>query len=122
MTSQLYADLSWLPSPPGDFRAACQRIELAADLDAARALASHALDLNKSRRLARAIRSISRTISETTLISSRISRIRLGLVGNSTQELLPEALVVSGLRHGVLIDVVTTPYGQFSQSVRFLGS
>ncbi len=114
----MLTDLGWLPAPGGDFRERLRALqaELAGPVSAdfherVVALATQALDesqLAKLARLAGDIRAGGRTVPG-------LSAARLGLVGDGTLSLLAPAIVGSGLRHGLLLEVVEGSYGSSVQ-------
>jgi FkbH-like protein len=108
------ACLPWLPEPPADFRATAKAIETATQIEAAAVvrLAATAMDLDQLRRFAKLIRT-----AKTALVETGITPLTLGLVGSHTLDYLPDALIGTGLRHGLLIETVSVPYGQMIQSV-----
>lgn len=111
-------EMGWLPSPGSHFRGRLR--ELQAELEAAPgdafehqviALATAALDENQLGQLAR--------FAAKALASGHalpvLSRARVGLVGDGTLSLLAPAIVGSGLRHGLLLDVVEGGYASAVQ-------
>jgi len=109
----LYASLAWLLPAPGDFRA--QRRALAEDAsDAGRriqALARTALNHTQLTQLADTIE----TLKSNGADMAPLTPFTLGIVGNGTLDLIAPALVASAARHGVLLSVVSAPYGQVIQ-------
>lgn len=112
-------DLEWLPSAPADFRARAKalRDSVATAADAAGfeealyALACHRLDLNQLGQLAR----IASSWTQTTDPARPLARVRLGLVGAGTLDLLQTAVSASALRHRLLATVVLGDYGNAVQ-------
>lgn len=108
------ADLAWLPARAADFASIRKNLpestEPAADL--AR-LAGGRLSSIESGQLSK---SLSRLISAETDLSP-LSSFRLGIVSNSTTELLTEILPATAIRHGVALTVSPGPYGQIQQQL-----
>jgi FkbH-like protein len=106
-------DLPWLCPPPNDFRLTCRRLakqegEVAGGL---RELADYGLDADQLLSLARVVEA-KRSQPGT---MSGLEPFRLGLVGTAATDFLVPAIVASGLRHGLLIEVVAAGYGQLAQ-------
>ena len=115
MSFDVAAAMSWLEEPQSDFRARCKLLagEEAISLADLRALCRMRLDLNQLSSLARVIRGRRARIAGVDAASS----FRLTILGNYTTHYLSDALVASGPRHGLIIDVVETPYDQLAQEV-----
>lgn len=95
----------WLPPAPADFRARCAA---AADLAALIQLAGHALNANQLRSLANALDRLPAAER------NKLTPFRLGLLSNSTTDLLSPAIRATGLRHG--LDLVVEP-GAYDQII-----
>ena len=112
----MLSDLAWLPSPPADFRDRLRtlRAEAGSPGDAfferTVALATHALDENQLGQLARLGREAAAGSPP-----AAFAKLSLGLVGDGTLSLLAPAIAGSGLRHGLLLDVVEGAYGSAVQ-------
>lgn len=111
-------EMGWLPSPGSHFRGRLR--ELQAELDAAPGddfehrvigVATAALDENQLGQLARFT---AKAIASGHALPT-FSRARVGLVGDGTLSLLAPAIVGSGLRHGLLLEVVEGGYGSAVQ-------
>ena len=101
------SDLAWLRDPPPDFRARVNALKVAggeseAGLELLR-LASYRLDENQLAKLA----SVAKALSGKT---SQFTPVKVALIGDGTLSLLGSAIEGSGLRHGVMIDVVLGGY------------
>ena len=113
----MLSDLAWLPPPPANFRESVKvlRAEAVAPGDnfyeRAVALATAALDENQLGKLARLARE---TVAGGSPPPS-FARARLGLIGDGTLSLLAPVIAGSGLRHGLLIDVIEGAYGSAVQ-------
>lgn len=116
MSTELYRDLNWLPQAPGDLPERLRGLDLTADAlgTQLRAMATHAFDLNGLTRLARVV-ARARKAGRTTL--EPLVPLRVGLIGHGTLDLLAPALIATGLRHGLLLDVTVGQYDQLLQSV-----
>ena len=102
--------LPWLEDPPADFR---QLLKATGPTDSAviRRLAATALTLDQLRRL--------RLFVERHgphLVEIGCSPLRLGIIANHTTDFLVDAIVGTGVRHGLIIEAVPAPYGQVVQS------
>ena len=113
MTSQIHAELLWLPAAPSDFRQACRDLAPGQQAlgQAVRRLAHHALDDNGLRVLAKAIARLRAAGADL----KPLTPFRLGLVGNSTLDLLGPALVASSARHGIALEIIQADFGQALQ-------
>ncbi len=115
----MLAEMAWLLPPPADFRAQLKAIrariavpgaaavESMATEEALHAAALHRLDINQLGHLATA----AATYAETAPAAGALSRIRLGLLGAGTLDLLAPAITASALRHRVLATIVRGDYG-----------
>jgi len=106
-------DLPWLCPPPEDFRPACRRLKASAEAIGGplRALADHRLDADQLLALARLVEAR----RDRPALLAPLEPFRLGLVGSGTTDFLAPAIVASGLRHGLAIEVVAAEYGQMAQ-------
>src|SRR3546814_10212462 len=103
--------LYWLP-PIDDFAAALSacRDGDPGDRFAGLARISNArLDFLQTRRLERALAESAGTIPDT------VPRLRLALLGSSSQEHLLPGIRIGALRRGLVVDVEVAPYGQWRQ-------
>jgi FkbH-like protein len=115
MSFDAAATMPWLEAPQSDFRARCKLVasnETISFVDL-QALCRMRLDLNQLSSLARIIRARKEHISGIDAASS----FRLTVLGNYTTHYLSDALVGSAPRHGLVIDVIETPYDQMAQEV-----
>jgi FkbH-like protein len=126
MTSLAYPELSWLPNPPDDLN---HRIKIVAQWHSGadgprdiggdvRALSGHALSINQLNRLASAIDRARRAGAD----FRPLTPFRLGVVSNATMELIVPALVATAPRHGISLEVITTPFNQVVQETLDSGS
>ena len=112
MTASIYTGLTWLPKAPEQFATECRRA--AADPApgvALQALAGYGLDANQSSRLGRALMRVADGGHDL----APLQRVRLGLIGNGTLDLLVPVLVASAARHGIALECIQAPYGQTTQ-------
>ena len=106
------SDLAWLRDPPADFRARVNALKKAgagveSGLELLR-LASYRLDENQLAKLAGAAKALSGA-------APQFTPARIALIGDGTLSLVAPAIEGSGLRHGVLIDVVLGGYNAVVQ-------
>jgi FkbH-like protein len=111
----LYAELQWLPRPPGDFNASLKNLGRGTRSvgEELQCLAAHALDLNQLMKLAAAL---DRARGEGRALDPLVP-FRLALVSNSTTDFLSPALTASACRHGVGLEVTLPAYDQVAQEV-----
>jgi FkbH-like protein len=114
MSSELYSNLQWLPEPPADFKRLCTNlIDTEGPMGAGlRQLASYRLDINQLSRLARTLAAAQSKKSDL----SPLSFVRLGILSNATIDFLNPAIIASALRHGLVVEIVKSDYGQVLQS------
>ena len=107
-------DLPWLPRLAGDFkpRLAAVLQDPAQDWGAGlHALAQQALGLNQALSLSRAIRQL-----KAERPSRSLSPFKLGLVSNATTDFMVPLLEATALRYGLLLEIVSAPFGQTVQA------
>lgn len=114
------AHLGWLPPAPDDFTARAKALKAAeGDLSAGlRALSGHRLDANQLQRLARIVEAARGRDGAL----AGLMPLKLGIVSNATTDFITPAIIGSGLRHGLSIDIVAGPYGQCMQEALDPGS
>lgn len=110
MSRDLLRDLGWLVPPPEDLRARLKGL-VASDAPVTTE------DLVGPARCALSIDQLiqlSRTLSKVTDRFDRggLSPLKLALMTDGTADFLSPAIVATGLRHGLLIDIYTPAYGQ----------
>ncbi|SEQ37265.1 D-glyceryl-ACP synthase [Faunimonas pinastri] len=108
-----FVQLPWLPAAPADFASLCRRFgsgEGPAGAEAQR-LSNFALDATQSGSLSRAIARRRKAKAD----FAPLSPFRLGLLSNATTDLIADCLPAAAARHGVLLDLVTTPFDQVMQ-------
>ena len=111
-------NLEWLLPPPPDFR---QRIRALREAIAAgrlegadaelTALANFGLGVTQLEQLAKTA-----TAYAAAAPKSSLRRIRLGLLGAGTLDVIASAVTATGLRHNLLIEVVVADYGSALQA------
>lgn len=109
------ATLPWLPKPPENFRQLCATLPNLAENPGPALLraAACALDNNQLHSLARAYAKILTKHPD----SLGLTPIRLGILSNATVDLLLPAIIASGLRYGLAVEVIVPPFGQVMQAV-----
>lgn len=113
----MLSNLAWLPAAPSDFRAQVRALRDAAAqsetgyYERTVALATAALDESQLGQFAR----LARELTASGSAPPEFSSVRLGLVGDGTLSLLAPVIAGSGLRHGLLLDVVEGAYGSAVQ-------
>jgi FkbH-like protein len=114
----MLTDLGWLPAPGSDFRERVRALQgdvgriAAQDLhERVVSLASAALDDSQLAKLAR----LTANILESGVDAAGLSKARLGLLGDGTLSLNTPAIVGSGLRHSLLLEVVEGSYNSAVQ-------
>jgi FkbH-like protein len=114
--NSLYGELQWLPRAPKDF---AERLKAASGAGAAngspgrelQALANYALDLNRLMKLAKVIEKARAGGADL----HPLVPFRLAVLSNATVDLLTPALLASGARHGIALEVVQPSYDQVAQ-------
>ena len=107
------ADLPWLPASPANFSAACKSI----GTDGGKAgpalqyLSGFRLSAQQSVSVWRALK----RCKQQGIDLSPLSDFRLGILTNATFDLLNDQLPAGAARHGVALELVTTPYDQVVQ-------
>ena len=113
MSRELFESLSWLPRPPVDFSLRC-RSALDSPLDLGKrlqSLAGYALDENQLNHLAKVIA----RAREDGFSLAPLVPFRLGILSNSTTDFIVPALIATAARHGVVLDCISSDYGQVVQ-------
>ncbi len=110
--NSLYSELQWLPPSPSDFSARLRRISASEWTSGfeIQSIASFSLNLNQLTRLA--------SVMEKKAPSSNLAPLTpfsLGLLSNSTTELITPALIATAARHGIALDLIVPPYDQVAQ-------
>lgn len=108
------AELPWLPDAPADFRGICRELsgsdpELAGKL---RRLSSSRMDLGQAGLLSKAL---ARLVKEGADLSS-FMKLKVGILPSATFDTVAQLLPATGLRHGLLLDVVAAPAEQMHQN------
>jgi FkbH-like protein len=100
--------LTWLPAPPSDFSALLRAQTTAAGL---RALAGHGLDDNQLQKLAKRFAALQAQGADFT----GFAPLTLGVLSNATTQAMAPALIATGLRFGLQINVVEAQFNQVAQ-------
>jgi FkbH-like protein len=113
MSNNLFANLAWLPRPADDFTSRCKAIAETKTNSGRglRSLASSALDQNQLARLANTVEKLRAAQADL----KPLTPFRLGLLSNSTTDLIVPALVATALRHGISLEIVKGGYDQILQ-------
>jgi FkbH-like protein len=113
MSSKTFANLDWLPKPADDFSARCK-----AALDVGdgvgrelQFLATSALDQNQLARLANVVEKLRAKQADL----KPLVPFRLGILSNSTTDFIVPALIATGARHGIALEVIKGGYDQVLQ-------
>jgi FkbH-like protein len=120
MSKSLYKDLGWLPAAPADFSAQC-RAALQSDEqlgERLRLLASYSLNDNQ-------LITFARTISKAQAAGRSLTPLvpfKLGVLSNSTLDLILPALAASAARYGIALDCIAGGYDQILQEAIAPGS
>ena len=104
--------LPWLPPPPADLRARARGVQGDERGRALLHLASHRLDLNGVRHVARAVR---RALDDDAFAPLR--RVGLALLSGATVDLMTDSIVAGAARHGVAVALHSVPFGQVQQEL-----
>jgi FkbH-like protein len=112
--------MPWLLPTPSDFKVRARAFanSVSPDEVEARRLAAFALDLNDLGTLGKAVRKH----TEFFITKVGYSHLKLGIVASHTMDYVAIALPGTGLRHGLLVDVVLAGYGQAAQELLDCGS
>ncbi len=120
MSEFVLEKLPWLPKPSFELKAEIAAIEMQLNacneyptkaskaLLKLRWLATHHLSVTESFRLERFLKKVKHHHWQ----ASGLQTCRLGIVANSTTDLLLGPLKIAALRHGIALDLVNTPYDQ----------
>jgi len=107
------SNLTWLRPAPTDFRKRCRFLadypngpDTVSDSELID-IANHALDINQLIRVGKLSSDRLKSPVDTVL-----ARFRLALLGSGTMSLIAQAIVGSGPRHSVLIEVIESDYGR----------
>ena len=108
-----FLDLPWLATPPEDVNARIRELGRTGEPAGAsiQRLAATRLQPRQSAALGRAIARL--RVSGVDL--GPLSGFRLGMLASATYDLALDGLPAAAARHGVLVDIVRSPYGQVMQ-------
>src|ERR1700677_4150793 len=112
--------MPWLLPVPSDFKVRAKTLanSVSPDEVEARRLAAFALDLND-------LGTLGKTVGkhrELLISKMGFSPLKLGIVASHTMDYVATAIPGTGLRHGLLVDVVLAGYGQAAQELLDPGS
>ncbi len=107
--------MRWLLPAPGDFKVRAKALinSTAPDETEIRRLAALELHLNELEVLGRLVHKHREFLSG----KAGYSPFRLGIVASHTMDYVAQALPGTGLRHGILVEVVLAAYGQAAQEL-----
>jgi FkbH-like protein len=116
MSSSLFAELSWLPSAPREFREINRSLvsSNSAEAELGRRiiwLASHRLSDGQLNSLGGTIKRLSASGADL----SPLRPFKLGLIGTGTLDIIVPLMIATAARYGILLDCVTGHYGQIVQ-------
>ncbi|HEX4098859.1 MAG TPA: HAD-IIIC family phosphatase, partial [Caulobacteraceae bacterium] len=115
-----FIDLPWLPQPPGDFDNRLRALGNAGGPTGAlvQQLATTRLAPRQSAALGRAMSRLRAAGAD----FAPLSGFRLGVLASSTYDLALDGLAAAAARHGVLVEIVRSPYDQVAQQALDPGS
>ena len=107
--------MPWLLPAPADWRARLKSVRGAAAVSAPdlRALAGYALDASQLTQLGKLVG----TQADALAAGGTLRPVRLGIVTSHTIDFVADALPGTALRHGLLLNVIRTDYGQAAQEL-----
>jgi FkbH-like protein len=111
--SQFFAKLPWLEQPPADFSARCRQYGAGegSATDIAQRLASFGLNTSQSAMLGRAMAKRRARGDQ----FSGMASFKLGVLASATADLLVDCIPAAAARHGVNLEILTSPYDQVMQ-------
>ena len=113
----LYTELQWLPRAQASFSDAVKGLVSSEGSIGLKlqALASSSLDLNQLTKLAKAIDRVRRQADSNELKLHPLVPFRLAVLSNATIDHIVPALVASGARHGIALEIIQPSYDQVAQ-------
>lgn len=109
----------WLPPVADDFKTICKQItEGSADRASLARVLHTQLDVNQCTRLMKAVCSD----AGASVIACGFAQVKLGIVSNSTQDLLVAPLFIAGLRRGVWLNICLADFDQAWQESQSVNS
>jgi FkbH-like protein len=113
----MLTNLSWLPTPASDFRQQVRALRGEISAGAASDLSERVATLTTARLDEAQLAQAAKLAAELggAGASAGFSAARLGLIGDGTLSLAAQAIIGSGLRHGLLIEVVEGAYSSAVQ-------
>ena len=106
--SNIYENLSWLPTPPSEFS---QKVSAAHSASELRDLSKFSLDDNQLRKLAKKMQGLQGSHSPL----APLMPVSIGVISNATTKLAVPALVGTALRFGIALTVLEADYNQIAQ-------
>jgi FkbH-like protein len=115
--NSLYTELQWLQRAPHDFAERLKGLANSSGFPSRelQALAQHALDLNQLTKLANAIEKARAKANPGGKSLDPLVPFRLAVLSNATFDLIAPALVASGARHGISLEIIQPSYDQAAQ-------
>ena len=112
--------LPWLAPAPSEVRSTIRSLgtEPSLEIGKLRRIAATELDITQLGRLSKVVNDRRKEIAA----DGNFASLRLGLVGSHTLDFIADALCATAVRHGLLLSLVRTPYGQVAQVVLDPGS
>jgi FkbH-like protein len=115
MSAGIYANLSWLPPVPADFKVQLRTLAEATQTTATgkqwRTLATHALNENQLHSVAKQFAAFQKAGGD----ASPLTPLKLGIISNATTGFIAPAIEASALRHGIALSVTQ---GNFNQPMQ----
>lgn len=111
--SCIHSELSWLPKAPETFKETLKNLSAETENlgSKLRELSTHSLDQNQLHRLTK---NVTRLKEEGAKLEP-LHHFKLGIIGNVTTELLPNALIGTALRHGINLEIHETAFNTMAQ-------
>ena len=104
-------DLNWLPLPPENFNSLCAALS-STDQDPLQLgqLAKYRLNANQANRLYRTVKKLDKVQQQK--LQQGFEKVKLGVVSNSTTDLITPSVFIAGLRRGLWLEVILTDFDQ----------
>ena len=106
--NNIYEDLVWLPKPSENFS---KRLSNASNLNDLRELAKYSLDEGQLKRLFNKFQSFRK--KQKNIL--HLTKVRIGIISNSTTNLIVPSLVSTALRFGISLEVVEAEFNQIAR-------
>lgn len=108
-------DLPWLLQAPSDFRSRLRALKSAPepDLNDLRALAGYGCDMSQLPGISKLVERHFPALAG----KGTLRPIKLAIAASHTSDFIEQALPATGLRHGLLVDIIKVDYGQGPQQL-----